>query len=104
MAVIDQSQGRRDPSVFVTHRQTNSVFGAWYTKCWSAPHPLVESVIEHVSDEESIVSIHSLGGGLQFTATVRPAARLESALFASTDDFSAFIAQAVDSTSGHITG
>jgi hypothetical protein len=97
MAVIDQSQGHQDPAVFVTHRQTNSGFGAWYTKCWSAPHPLVESVIEHGSNGESNVSIHSLGGGLQFAAAVRSAERLESALFASTDDFSAFIAQGISS-------
>jgi hypothetical protein len=97
VAVIDQSKGRRDPAVFVTYRQTNSLFGAWYTKGWSAPHPLVESAIEHVSEAEAKVSIHSLHGELQFAATVCPAARLESTLFASTDAFSAFIAQGVSS-------
>jgi hypothetical protein len=97
MAVIDQSEGRRDPALFVIYRQTNSAFGAWYTQCWSAPHPLVESTIKHSSNGESVVSIHSLAGGLQFAAAARPAARLESALFASTEDFSAFLAQGVSS-------
>ena len=97
IAVIDRSRGQPDPAVFVTYRQTNSAFGAWYTKYWSAPHPLVEAAIEHVSEGETKVSIHSLLGELQFTATVRPSARLDSALFASRDEFSAFIAQGISS-------
>ena len=39
-AVMDLSHDPPTPSVFVTERQTNSAFGAWFTSLgFSAPHP-----------------------------------------------------------------
>ena len=51
-AVLDVSQEQASPAVFVTERQTNSAFGAYFTSLgFSAPHPEVEAVIDHQATE-----------------------------------------------------
>jgi hypothetical protein len=50
-AVLDESDAQVSPAVFVTERQTNSTFGAWFTSLgFSAPHSEVEAVIDHQDD------------------------------------------------------
>src|ERR1700721_4067768 len=45
-AVLDVSREQAAPAVFVTERQTNSAFGAWFTSLgFSAPHPQVKAAI-----------------------------------------------------------
>ena len=54
-AVLDVSREQPTPAVFVTERQTNSAFGAWFTALgFSAPHPQVEAVIDHQADRTSV--------------------------------------------------
>jgi hypothetical protein len=96
-AVLDLSSGSPTPAVFVTERQTNSAFGAWFTSLgFSAPHPQVEVVMEH-QDDKTLVRVTSPQDGLLFAATVRPSAAMQSALFASKQHFAEFIAQGVSS-------
>lgn len=96
-AVLDASGEEASPAVFVTERQTNSAFGAWFTSLgFSAPHPRVEAVIDHQEDR-TLLRVTSLDDGLLFAATVRPAAASDSELFASPQKFAEFIAQGVSS-------
>jgi hypothetical protein len=96
-AVLDNLNGGGKPAVYVTERQTNSAFGAWFTTLgFSAPHPYVDAVIEHQADS-TLLRVQNLEGTLLFNAGVRPTPTLESELFASTKDFAAFIAEGVTS-------
>jgi hypothetical protein len=96
-AVLDVSREQATPAVFVTERQTNSAFGAWFTALgFSAPHPQVEAVIDHQADR-TLVHVDSLDDGSLFAATVRPSAAPKSELFASSQEFADFIAQGVSS-------
>jgi len=96
-AVLDASRVPANPAVFVTERQTNSAFGAWFTTLgFSAPHPHVEAVIDHHADR-TLLRVHSPEDGLLFAATVRSAAAPNSDLFASPQEFADFIAQGVSS-------
>jgi hypothetical protein len=96
-AVLDLSLEPPTPAVFVTERQTNSAFGAWFTSVgFSAAHPQVRAVIEHQGDR-TLLRVENLDDGLLFAATVRPFAEAKSALFASPQDFASFIAQGVSS-------
>ena len=96
-AVLDVSREQASPAVFVTERQTNSSFGAWFTSLgFSAPHPHVEAVIDHQEDR-TLLRGNSVDDGLLFTATVRRAPAPDSELFASPQDFADFIAQGVSS-------
>ena len=82
-AVLDVSREQSSRAVFVTERQTNSAFGAWFTSLgFSAPHPQVEAVIDH-QDDRTLSGVDSPDGGLLFTANVGPPAALNSELFAS---------------------
>jgi hypothetical protein len=96
-AVLDVSHEQASPAVFVTERQTNSAFGAYFTALgFSAPHPEVEAVIDHQGDR-TLVRVNSLDGGSLFAATVCPSAAPKSELFASPQEFADFIAQGVSS-------
>ncbi|HEX4577292.1 MAG TPA: hypothetical protein VH117_08070 [Edaphobacter sp.] len=96
-AVLDLSCGQATPAVFVTERQTNSAFGAWFTSLgFSAPHPQVEAVIDH-QDERTLLRVDSSDDGLLFAATVRPSTETNSELFPSQQEFADFIAQGVSS-------
>ena len=96
-AVLDTSREPANPAVFVTERQTNSAFGAWFTALgFSAPHPHVEAVIDHREDR-TLLRVNSPDDGLLFAATVCPAATPNSELFASPQEFADFIAQGVSS-------
>jgi hypothetical protein len=96
-AVLDVSREQASSAVFVTERQTNSAFGAWFTSLgFSAPHPQVEAVIDH-QDDRTVLRVDSPDDGLLFTANVRPSAALTSELFASPQEFADFIAQGVTS-------
>ncbi|HEX8813687.1 MAG TPA: hypothetical protein VF742_17000 [Terracidiphilus sp.] len=96
-AVLDASAVPASPAVFVTERQTNSRFGAWFTTLgFSAPHPRVDAVIDHHSDR-TLLRVHSPEDGLLLAATVHPAAAPNSDLFASAREFADFIAQGVSS-------
>jgi hypothetical protein len=96
-AVLDVSREQASPAVFVTERQTNSGFGAWFTSLgFSAPHPRVQAVIDH-QDDRTLLRVDSPGDGLLFAANVRPSAALNSELFASPQEFADFIAQGVTS-------
>ncbi len=96
-AVLDASRVPASPAIFVTERQTNSAFGAWFTTLgFSAPHPHVEAVIDHHTDR-TLLRVHSPEDGLLFAATVRSAATPNSGLFASPQEFADFIAEGVSS-------
>lgn len=96
-AVLDLSQEQATPAVFVSERQTNSAFGAWFTSMgFSAPHPHVHAEIDH-QDDRTLLRVESVDEGLLFAATVRPAAKADSILFSSPQEFAHFIAQGVSS-------
>jgi hypothetical protein len=96
-AVLDESQPQVTPAVFVTERQTNSAFGAWFTSLgFSAPHPQVEAVIDH-QDDQVRLRVDSPDDGLVFSGTVRPSATQNSELFTSPQEFADFIALGVSS-------
>ena len=96
-AVIDQSLGRATPAVFVSERQTNSAFGAWFTSMgFSAPHPHVHASISY-QDAETRLRVESPDEGLLFAAAVRPSPDAKSVLFESPEEFASFIAQGVNS-------
>jgi hypothetical protein len=51
-AVLDLSLEQETPAVFVSERQTNSAFGAWFTRMgFSAPHPQVQAAISYQTTE-----------------------------------------------------
>ncbi len=96
-AVLDIRRGEGKPAVFVTERQTNSAFGAWFTTLgFSAPHPYVEAVLEHQGTCTRL-QVNAAGGDLAFAANVEETQDLDSQLFASTQAFSDFIAAGVTS-------
>jgi hypothetical protein len=102
-AVVDLSLEQATPAVFVSERQTNSAFGAWFTSLgFSAPHSQVQASIDY-QDDKILVRVESLDDGLIFAATIQPAAKSESQVFASAEEFADFIAQGVSSygTSRH---
>lgn len=95
-AVLDMSLEHATPAVFVTERQTNSAFGAWFTSLgFSAPHSQVEATIEH-QDDQTLLRVNS-PDGLIFAASVRPSAAMHSELFPSQQAFGDFIAHGVSS-------
>jgi hypothetical protein len=92
-AVIDVSGDRPTASVFVTYRQTNSAFGAWFTSLgFCAPHPYVETTIEHHENGLTTIYLGSPTKGMLFSAVVQPAPTLCSDLFPSAQAFADFIA------------
>jgi hypothetical protein len=96
-AVLDHSGGAATPAVFVTERQTSSAFGAWFTGLgFSSRHPYAPASITH-RDPEVDLDVHRPGHKFRLHATVRPAPDAPSELFASAQDFAAFIAQGVTS-------
>jgi hypothetical protein len=96
-AVLDLSLEQETPAVFVSERQTNSAFGAWFTSMgFSAPHPQVQAAISY-QDDRTLLRVESLDDGLLFAATVRPSAETKSTLFSSPQEFAHFIAQGVSS-------
>jgi hypothetical protein len=96
-AVLDESRAQVNPAVFVTERQTNSAFGAWFTSLgFSAPHPQVEAVIDH-QDDRILLRVDSPDDGLLFSGSVRPSATQNSELFTSPQEFADFIAMGVSS-------
>ena len=96
-AVVDNLNGGGKPAVYVTERQTNSAFGAWFTTLgFSAPHPYVNAVIEHQAGS-TLLRIHNTENTLIFNATVHVTPTLESELFGSAQTFAAFIAEGVSS-------
>ncbi len=95
-AVLDISQDLPSPAVFVTERQTNSAFGAWFTSLgFSAPHPYVEVDIRQENDDTKLHINESNASA--FSASVRPTQEVQSELFSSAIAFAAFIAQGVSS-------
>ena len=96
-AVLDLSREPATPAVFVSERQTNSAFGAWFTSLgFSAPHPQVQAVITY-KDDQTLLRVESLDDGLLFAATVRPSTEAKSILFSSSQEFADLIAQGVSS-------
>ncbi len=96
-AVLDTSQNPSSPTVFVTERQTNSAFGAWFTGLgFSAPHPYVEVDIQE-DGEATCIQVAEPQRGTIFSGVVRPSQELRSELFPSASAFAAFIAQGVTS-------
>jgi hypothetical protein len=96
-AVLDLSREPATPAVFVSERQTNSAFGAWFTSLgFSAPHPQVQAAITY-QDDQTLLRVESQHDGLLFTATVRPSPEAKSTLFSSPQEFAYFIAQGVSS-------
>ncbi|CAN5784997.1 hypothetical protein BH09VER1_BH09VER1_18170 [soil metagenome] len=102
-AVRDRSGGGDAPAVYVTERQTNSAFGAWFTSLgFSAPHPHVTVDLRRLGDRTEI-RVEDGKAGEVFYATVGEAQHAESKLFDSPEVFAAFIAGGVTSygTSRH---
>jgi hypothetical protein len=96
-AVVDKSNSQGTPAVFVTERQTNSAFGAWFTSLgFSAPHPLVEAVIDH-QNEHTLVRVDSREEGPLFSARAHSSSTFKSDLFDSSREFAEFIAVGVNS-------
>jgi hypothetical protein len=96
-AVLDESRPEVTPAVFVTERQTNSAFGAWFTSLgFSAPHPQVEASIDH-QDDRILLRVDSQDDGLLFSGSVRPSPAQNSELFISPQEFADFIALGVSS-------
>lgn len=95
-AVTDLSTGTPKPAVFVTERQTNSSFGAWFTRLgFSAPHRHVEA---SVTRREGIIhlSVKARDRQVLFSASVRPTERTSSEIF-DCQSFKRFIAEGVSS-------
>jgi hypothetical protein len=96
-AVVSTRDPEARPAVFVTERQTNSAFGAWFTTLgFSAAHPYVETEILHEGTRTQL-TVRSPEGELLFSATVDETPALDSALFADAAAFAAFIAQGITS-------
>jgi hypothetical protein len=95
--VLDTSQGSPSPAVFVTERQTNSTFGAWFTGLgFSVPHPYAQVDIRYHS-EDTCIQVAEPQKTRVFAAVVRPSPEQHSELFSSVATFAAFIAQGVSS-------
>jgi hypothetical protein len=95
-AVTDLSAGTPKSAVFVTERQTNSAFGAWFTRLgFSAPHRRVHASITR---EDGAIRL-SVKGSDQlniFSASVRPSSETSSEMF-DCGSFKQFIAEGVSS-------
>lgn len=95
-AATDLSAGTPKPAVFVTERQTNSAFGAWFTKLgFSAPHRHVHASITREGDVIRL-SVKATDQQDIFTASVRPSDETSSAMF-DCASFKQFIAEGVSS-------
>jgi hypothetical protein len=95
-AVNDLSTGTPKSAVFVTERQTNSAFGAWFTRLgFSAPHRHVHASITR---EEEIIRLSVKDSAQQnlFSAAVRPNTSTSSEIF-DCKSFKRFIAEGVSS-------
>ncbi len=95
-AVTDVSTGTPKSAVFVTERQTNSSFGAWFSGLgFSAPHRHVDASITR---EEEIIRLSVKSSDQQniFSASVRPTGATSSEIF-DCDSFKRFIAEGVSS-------
>lgn len=102
-AVLDCLATPPRPAVFLTERQTNSAFGAWFTSLgFSAPHPYVEATIE--SADGWTLTARQTAGDLLFQAQAHRAAQCNSQLWSTTDEFAQFIAQGVSSYGLSIRG
>ena len=96
-AVHDLSRGKTANAVFVTERQTNSAFGAWFTSLgFPAAHRQVEATI-HRREEATLLRVNDVDGALLFAATVRHSDAVHSEMFASAQAFADFIALGVSS-------
>ncbi|HEX5323447.1 MAG TPA: hypothetical protein VFW40_06655 [Capsulimonadaceae bacterium] len=94
---VDLHNGRPMPAVYLTERQTSNAFGSWFTaQGCSAPHPHAPATISR-QDCAYKLQVERKETGFVFTSEVRPAARLTSSLFDSTEDFGRFIAQGITS-------
>jgi hypothetical protein len=103
-AVVDHSVTPSRPAVFLTERQTNSAFGAWFTSLgFSAPHPYAEVNIEAGDNLWNIQAGQPHGQPL-FKAIAHPSPKCDSQIWKTTDDFAAFIAQGVSSYGLSIRG
>lgn len=101
-AVMDESAQPPRPAVFLTERQTNSAFGAWFTSLgFSAPHPYAESVIKGANPWEIEARIPQ--GETIFKANTQRGDNT-SQLWKSTQEFADFIAQGVSSYGLSIRG
>jgi hypothetical protein len=95
-AATDLSAGTPRPAVFVTERQTNSAFGAWFTRLgFSAPHRRVHASIRREGDV-IFLSVKAAGQENIFEAAVRPSDATPSAMF-DCASFKRFIAEGVSS-------
>jgi hypothetical protein len=95
-AVTDLSAGTPKSAVFVTERQTNSAFGAWFTRLgFSAPHRRVHASITR---EDGVIRLSVKGPDGQniFSASVRPDSGTPSEMF-DCESFKRFIAEGVSS-------
>lgn len=102
-AVMDESVSPPRPAVFLTERQTNSAFGAWFTSLgFSAPHPYIEATIQ--GKDEWIIDARPPQGTPVFNAITQRSSATSSQLWATTDKFAAFIAQGVSSYGLSIRG
>ncbi len=95
--VIDRSAARPSPAVFMTGRRTDSLLGAWYMRtAFAAVRPSVTTLVER-HGHSTTLQIWDEADRLLFAATVDPATRPASQLFASTAAFAGFIADGVSS-------
>ena len=95
-AVTDISTSTPKSAVFVTERQTNSSFGAWFTRLgFSAPHRHVGA---NITREEGIIrlSVETPDQQNIFSASVWPAETTSSEIF-NCQSFKQFIAEGVSS-------
>lgn len=101
-AVVDESVNPPRPAVFLTERQTNSAFGAWFTSLgFSAPHPYIEASINGENPWQ--IEAHIPKGEAIFAARAQRGAN-SSILWRSTEEFADFIAQGVSSYGLSIRG
>lgn len=85
-----------EPAVFVPERQTNFAVGARLSALgFSAPHRLVDIAIERESPATEL-RVQD-GNDIMFEAALRPGGEFSSAVFATLDDFAAFMAAGVRS-------
>ena len=95
-AAKDVSGAAPKPAVFVTERQTNSAFGAWFTRLgFSAPHRHVHASITREGDVIRL-SVKAPDQRNIFEAAVRPSDETPSAMF-DCASFKQFIAEGVSS-------
>lgn len=96
-AVSDHSRGARSPAVYVSERRTSSAFGAWFTSLgFSAPHPYARVRVRR-HDGGTSLQVTDGDSRVLFSGAAHPCAESGSELFASADDFAAFVAAGVTS-------